>query len=99
MTRIVERTEDMLRLDPQGGLARLAEDTGGFLVRDTNDLGSAFRRIEEDNRFHYMLTYSPKNEQFDGKFRTIGVKVRARRRAGVLAQGLLRRALGGRRRC
>ena len=76
LTRVVERTEDLLRLDPQGGLARLAEDTGGFLVRDTNDLGSAFRRIEEDNRFHYMLTYSPKNEQFDGKFRTIGVKVR-----------------------
>ena len=76
LTRIVERTEDMLRLDPQGGLARLAEDTGGFLVRDTNDLGSAFRRIEEDNRFHYMLTYSPKNERFDGKFRTIDVKVR-----------------------
>ncbi len=31
LTRIVERTEDLLRLDPQGGLARLAEDTGGFL--------------------------------------------------------------------
>jgi hypothetical protein len=76
LTRIVERTEDMLRLDPQGGLARLSEDTGGFLVRDTNDLGSAFRRIEEDNRFHYMLTYSPKNERFDGKFRTINVRVR-----------------------
>jgi len=76
LMRIVERTEDLLRLDPQAGLARLAEDTGGFLVRDTNDLGSAFRRIDEDNRFHYMLTYSPKNEQFDGKFRNIGVKVR-----------------------
>ena len=76
LTRVVERTEDLLRLDPQTGLARLAEDTGGFLVRDTNDLGSAFRRIEEDNQFHYMLTYSPKNERFDGKFRTIGVKVR-----------------------
>jgi len=76
LMRIVERTEDLLRLDPQGGLARLAEDTGGFLVRDTNDLGSAFRRIDEDNKFHYMLTYSPKNEHFDGKFRRIGVKVR-----------------------
>lgn len=76
MMRNVERAEDLLRLDPQAGLARLAEDTGGFLVRDTNDLGSAFRRIEEDNRFHYILTYSPTNENFDGKFRTIGVKVK-----------------------
>jgi VWFA-related protein len=76
MTRMLERAEDLLRLDPQGGLARLAEDTGGFLIRDTNDLSSAFRRIDEDNRFHYVLTYSPTNPDFDGKFRTIQVKVR-----------------------
>jgi len=76
ITRIVERAEDLLRLDPQGGLARLAEDTGGFLIRDTNDLGSAFRRIDEDNRFHYLLTYSPSNVAYDGKFRAISVKVK-----------------------
>jgi VWFA-related protein len=76
MSRMVERTEDLLRLDPQAGLSRLAGDTGGFLIRDTNDLGSAFRRIDEDNRFHYLLTYSPSNSEFDGKFRTIHVKVR-----------------------
>lgn len=76
MMRIVERTEDLLRLDPHAGLARLAEDTGGFLIRDTNDLSSAFRRIHEDNRFHYLLTYSPLNRDFDGKFRAIQVKVK-----------------------
>ena len=76
MTRMVEHAEDLLRLDPQGGLAQLAENTGGFLIRDTNDLSSAFRRIDEDNRFHYVLTYSPTNPEFDGKFRTIQVKVR-----------------------
>jgi VWFA-related protein len=76
MSRMVERTEDLLRLDPQTGLSRLAEDTGGFLIRDTNNLGSAFKRIDEDNRFHYLLTYSPSNSDFDGKFRTIQVKVR-----------------------
>ena len=76
LMRIVERTEDLLRLDPHGGLARLAEDTGGFLIRDTNDLSSAFRRIDEDNRFHYLLTYSPINVEYDGKFRTIQVRVK-----------------------
>jgi VWFA-related protein len=76
MMRIVERTEDMLRLDPHTGLSRLAGDTGGFLIRDTNDLSSAFRRIDEDNRFHYLLTYSPSNAEFDGKFRTIQVRVK-----------------------
>ena len=76
LMRVVERTEDLLRLDPHGGLARLADDTGGFLIRDTNDLSSAFRRIDEDNRFHYLLTYSPSNAEFDGKFRTIQVRVK-----------------------
>jgi VWFA-related protein len=74
--RIVERTEDLIRFDSQGGLARLAEETGGFLVRDTNDLRQAFRRIDEDMRFHYLLTYSPARQAFDGKFRAIAVKVK-----------------------
>lgn len=76
LTRIVERTEDLLRLDPQSGLARIAEDTGGFLIRDTNDLSNAFRRIDEDARFHYELTYSPSNQSFDGKFRRIEIRVK-----------------------
>ena len=75
LTMALERVEDTLRLDSRTGLARLAEDTGGFLVEQTNDLSSAFRRIDEDNQFHYLLTYSPKNAEFDGKFRSIDVKV------------------------
>jgi VWFA-related protein len=76
LTMAFERVEDTLRLDTRTGLARLAEDTGGFLVEHTNDLSSAFKRIDEDNQFHYLLTYSPRNTTFDGKFRTIRVKVR-----------------------
>jgi VWFA-related protein len=75
LTMAFERVEDTLRLDSRTGLARLAEDTGGFLVEQSNDLSSAFRRIDEDNQFHYLLTYSPKNTAFDGKFRAIQVKV------------------------
>ena len=75
LTMAFERVEDTIRLDSRTGLARLAEETGGFLVEQTNDLSSAFRRIDEDNRFHYLLTYSPKNTVFDGKFRAIQVKV------------------------
>jgi hypothetical protein len=76
LTMAFERVEDTLRIDSRTGLARLASDTGGFLVEQTNDLASAFRRIDEDSRFHYLLTYSPKNAEFDGKFRRIRVKVR-----------------------
>lgn len=75
LTMAFERVADTLKLDSRTGLARLAEDTGGFLVEQTNDLTSAFRRIDEDNQFHYLLTYSPKNATFDGKFRAIQVKV------------------------
>ncbi len=76
MLRMMERNEDMLRMDPHTGLGDLARETGGFLVRDTNNLPSAFRRIEEDMRFHYVLTYAPSNQNFDGQFREIDVKVR-----------------------
>jgi hypothetical protein len=39
-------------------------------------LSAAFRRIDEDNQFHYLLTYAPINTAFDGKYRAIRVKVR-----------------------
>ena len=76
LTMAFERVEDTLTLDSRAGLAKLAEETGGFLVEQSNDLGSAFRRIDEDNQFHYLLTYSPTNNTFDGRFRSIKVGVR-----------------------
>jgi VWFA-related protein len=75
LTMGFERVEDTLKLDSRAGLARLAADTGGFLVEQSNSLSAAFRRIDEDNQFHYLLTYSPTNTEFDGKFRAIQVKV------------------------
>ena len=76
LTMAFERVEDTIRLDSRTGLAKLAEETGGFLVEQSNDLSSAFRRIDEDNRFHYLLTYSPKNASLDGRFRSIKVGVK-----------------------
>jgi VWFA-related protein len=72
----LERVQDTVKLDSRTGLARLASDTGGFLANESNDLTSAFRRIDEDNRFHYLLSYSPPNLAFDDKFHAIQVKVR-----------------------
>ena len=76
LTMAFERVEDTMRLDSRTGLAKLASETGGFLVEESNDLSGAFRRIDEDNQFHYLLTYSPKNGTFDGRFRTIRVGVK-----------------------
>ncbi len=75
MTMAFERVEDTMKLDSRTGLARLAQETGGFLVEGSNDLTSAFRRIDEDNQFHYLLTYSPVTGALDGKFHAIQVKV------------------------
>ncbi len=83
MTRGLERNEDFLRLNPESGLGQLADETGGFLVRDTNDATPGFRRIQEDMRFHYLVSYTPTNMSFDGRYRTIAVKVA---RPGVTVQ-------------
>ena len=50
------------------------------------------QRIDTDMRNYYVLTYVPKNPVFDGKFRTIDVKVKRPGARIALAQGLLRRA-------
>jgi VWFA-related protein len=80
LTMAMERVEDTIKLDSRTGLAKLADETGGFLFEESNDLTSAFRRIDEDNQFHYLLTYAPSNSAFDGRFRAIKVNVR---RAGA----------------
>jgi VWFA-related protein len=75
LTRGLERNEDMLRLNPHAGLGQLAEETGGFLVADTNDLSQGFGRIQEDMRFHYVLSYTPSDTRYDGGYREISVEV------------------------
>jgi len=88
--RTLERNEDALRRDPHVGLTLLARETGGFLIDSTNDLARGFRDIDADRRFHYLLTYVPKNAEFRGEWRKVEVKVkkrgaRVRSRGGYVA--------------
>src|SRR6185503_12765742 len=53
----------------------LADQTGGFLIHDTNDLVAGLRRIDDDMNGYYFLTYVPQNKDYDGRFRRISVKV------------------------
>jgi VWFA-related protein len=76
MTRGMERNEDVLRLNPESGLGQLANETGGFAVRDTNDARAGFLRITEEMRFHYVLAYSPTNDKMDGGYRAIKVTLK-----------------------
>jgi VWFA-related protein len=74
-TKSLERNEELLRFDPRSGLGQLADETGGFLIHDTNDLTNGLRRISDDMHGYYMLTYVPKNEDYNGRFRRINVKL------------------------
>jgi VWFA-related protein len=87
---ILERNEDVLRKDPRTSLTLLAEQTGGFLVENTNDLANAFRRVDADRRFYYLLTYAPTNATLDSAWRNVVVtvpnrKVTVRARTGYVA--------------
>lgn len=58
-------------------IKRLAEDTGGraFFTAEVIELERSFTRIAIELRSQYILSYSPVNERFDGKFRTIEVRI------------------------
>lgn len=56
-------------------LARIASETGGILVRNTNDLGRGFDAIENDLRAYYALSYAPTRPELDGSYRAIEVRV------------------------
>lgn len=75
LTKALENNEFVLRQDPRTNLGELARSTGGLMFEGTNNLRPAFDRIEEDLHNYYLLGYTPANEKYDGKFRTIQVKV------------------------
>jgi VWFA-related protein len=57
------------------GADNLALDTGGFVVRNTNDLAAGISRISNESRTFYLLGYTPTKTTRDGKFRKIQVKL------------------------
>ena len=60
-------------------LSELAEQTGGraFSATDPNDLPSVAARIGIELRNQYVLAYKPMNQEKDGKYRRVEVKVDA----------------------
>ncbi len=61
-------------LDAEGAAA-IAESTGGFVVRSSNDLLGGIERVAADSRSYYVLGYTPKESARDGRFHSIRVKV------------------------
>lgn len=75
LSKTFDRTQAAIRSTPESGLGRLATETGGRFLQDSNDLAAGMRQVAEDARFHYLLGYSPINQRLDGRFRRISVKV------------------------
>jgi VWFA-related protein len=72
-------------LDTQDALRYLSQQTGGFLVRNTNDLGAGVARVLDDQRGFYLMGFRPDAETFDPvsgrrRFNRVEVKVK---RAGL----------------
>jgi VWFA-related protein len=68
------------------GSVGLAEDTGGFAVRNTNDLAAGAARVADESRTYYLLGYAPPEgkgprdwRKLRVQVRTPGLKVRARK--------------------
>ena len=71
----------------------LTANTGGFMVRNIDDVSLAFGRIVRDTSTYYVIGYQPENTTMDGKVRKIEVKadvpgVRVRARKGYAAIAL-----------
>jgi VWFA-related protein len=68
------------------GAESLAADSGGFTVRNSNDLAAGLKRIADETRAYYLVGYNPRNAARDGAFRKIEVKVIGRRGLVVRAR-------------
>src|SRR5260221_9187248 len=73
-------------LEESEGSESLAADSGGFTVRNTNDLASGFKRIADETRAYYLIGYNPTNLARDGSFRKIQVKGPGRKGAQIRAR-------------
>ena len=80
----------------------LTAGTGGFIVRNLDDMSRAFGLIVRDTSTYYVIGYQPANSTMDGKYRRIEVKttvaglnVRARKGYAALALPPQERLLGG----
>ena len=71
----VDRAADQIKRDT---LTTLADGTGGFLIRGTNDPLAGLRRMLDDNEAYYLMAYESTNPKRDGRFRKIEVRIPSR---------------------
>jgi VWFA-related protein len=67
--------ETFERFDKEDSLTKVAEETGGRAYLNTNDMERAVAGSIQDDSFYYVVGYYPSRKQWDGKFRTIKIKL------------------------
>jgi len=72
--------ESGLRFSDQQSMHDLAEQTGGQVCLNNNDLSKCIKRAIDDGSSYYELTYYPTDKNWRGEFRRLSVKTR---RSGV----------------
>jgi VWFA-related protein len=60
----------------QQGADLIARQTGGFLIRNSNDFG--LRRVMDDQRGYYLIGYRPSDETFNRRFHHIKARAKGR---------------------
>jgi len=72
-------------------LAGLSAGTGGFFFQNSNNFDQGFRETAQAPESYYMLSFTPRDVQFDGKFHPLrvalntGAQLRVEARRGYVA--------------
>jgi VWFA-related protein len=67
--------------DSQQGLEYLARSTGGFTIKNSNDLNGGIKKVMEDQQGYYLIGYRP-DDTFDtnnGRFKYHDIKLKIKR--------------------
>jgi VWFA-related protein len=73
---MAKATRDRMKIERYIGIETMADDTGGSILRGTNDLAPGLALIAAESRSYYLLGYHPTNSARDGRFRKIEVQVK-----------------------
>jgi VWFA-related protein len=72
----IMRTRSAMLLRGREGADLISRQTGGFLVRNSNDF--ELKRVMDDQRGYYLLGYRPGDETFNRRFHHLKVRVKRR---------------------
>ena len=64
--------------ESEEGLIHLAENTGGQVVLNSNNMGDILARVVEDSYSYYVLSYYPEELSRQGKFRKIDISLKSK---------------------